>query len=183
MLIVVSKTSSKTKAMNGVIFKTKDALITKITEKMSDVYLSCFVDIISTCFDQNENYKNRASYGECEKTPGYMPTNCMKSCDRCASYSDKHENCEHWASHGKCEKNADKHGFSTHFFAWEKPCLNDAISLSCDESWLSVLLSMITLSIFLVHCKTGCSINSYFVLHYFLKHIFLVLKYYHFLFW
>jgi len=50
------------------------------------------------CSDANDNCKYWAENGECKKNPGYMLTNCCKSCKggTTANCVDKDDNCPNW---------------------------------------------------------------------------------------
>ena len=39
--------------------------------------------VVLGCKDNNKNCDGWAKIGECEKNPGYMLSNCMKSCGTC----------------------------------------------------------------------------------------------------
>merc|ERR1712018_1119440 len=63
------------------------------------------------CSDSNPHCASWASQGECKKNPGFMDTNCAKSCGKCESTdkgvvcNDIYPHCAGWASQGECQKN------------------------------------------------------------------------------
>merc|ERR1719208_224230 len=59
------------------------------------------------CTDEFEKCPEWASTGECGKNPGFMMTQCQKSCDTCGKCFDAHtDKCPGWAESGECEANA-----------------------------------------------------------------------------
>ena len=65
------------------------------------------------CVDKHGNCGRWASRGECNKNPGYMHTNCRRSCNVCSggggggggNCQDSNGRCASWAARGECQKN------------------------------------------------------------------------------
>lgn len=56
----------------------------------------------------HEHCASWASRGECTKNPGWMLSNCARSCEQChaaPTCKDKHYMCPKWAGWGECNKN------------------------------------------------------------------------------
>jgi len=47
----------------------------------------------SSCVDKNPSCRSWASRGECNRNPGYMNTNCPKSCNKCGTTKKKVTTC------------------------------------------------------------------------------------------
>ncbi|XP_065063795.1 plasma kallikrein-like isoform X2 [Rhopilema esculentum] len=77
------------------------------------VILSSILQGLNTaCVDNDQRCSGWAKSGECSSNPGYMLSNCRKSCDKCEEKcKDKDTDCEDWAKQGFCSKSSQWYSF------------------------------------------------------------------------
>lgn len=86
--------------------ETADAVRGKEAAQVLRMNCATSPSVSAGCKDNSIHCPGWAQSGECTKNPQYMLTNCVKSCNTCASgCADNNVSCPGWASTGECAKN------------------------------------------------------------------------------